>query len=90
MIHENLDPRVKIGGILPTMLDSRLLHAREALDLLEHDFGDLVFTTRVRKTVGLAEDPYRRLRPLLRSAGAAAQAYRELAQEVLRDAEEAR
>ena len=57
MIRENLNPRVNIRGILPTMLDSRLLHAKEALDLLEHNFGDLVFKTRVRKTVRLAEAP---------------------------------
>jgi chromosome partitioning protein len=91
MIRENLNPRVKIRGILPTMLDSRLLHAKEALDLLEHNFGDLVFKTRVRKTVRLAEAPVSGVSVLsYDSAGAAAQAYRELAQEVLRDAEEAR
>src|SRR4051795_13740467 len=91
MIRENLNPRVKIRGILPTMLDSRLLHAREALDLLEHNFGDLVFKTRVRKTVRLAEAPVSGVSVLTYdSAGAAAQSYRDLAQEVLRDAEEAR
>ena len=91
MIRENLNPRVKIRGILPTMLDSRLLHAKEALDLLEQNFGDLVFKTRVRKTVRLAEAPVSGVSVLsYDSAGAAAQSYRELAQEVLRDAEEAR
>ena len=91
MIRENLNPRVKIRGILPTMLDSRLLHAKEALDLLEQNFGDLVFKTRVRKTVRLAEAPVSGVSVLsYDSTGAAAQAYRELAQEVLRDAEEAR
>ena len=91
MIRENLNPRVKIRGILPTMLDNRLLHAKEALDLLEHNFGDLVFKTRVRKTVRLAEAPVSGVSVLsYDSAGAAAQSYRELAQEVLRDAEEAR
>jgi len=90
MIRENLNPRVKIRGILPTMLDSRLLHAREALELLEHNFGDLVFKTRVRKTVRLAEAPVSGVSVLsYDSAGAAAKAYRDLAQEVLRDAEEA-
>jgi chromosome partitioning protein len=90
MIRENLNPRVKIRGILPTMLDNRLLHAREALELLEHNFGDLVFTTRVRKTVRLAEAPVSGVSVLsYDSAGAAAKAYRDLAEEVLRDAEEA-
>src|SRR5215467_13425755 len=90
MIRENLNPQVRIKGILPTMLDNRLLHAREALELLEHNFGDLVFKTRVRKTVRLAEAPVSGVSVLsYDSAGAAAQAYRDLAQEVLRDAEEA-
>ena len=90
MIRENLNPQVRIKGILPTMLDSRLLHAREALELLEHNFGDLVFKTRVRKTVRLAEAPVSGVSVLsYDSAGAAAKAYRDLAQEVLRDAEEA-
>jgi chromosome partitioning protein len=39
-IRENLNPEVRIRGILPTMLDTRLLHAREALELLERNFGD--------------------------------------------------
>jgi chromosome partitioning protein len=90
MIRENLNPQVRIKGILPTMLDNRLLHAREALELLEHNFGDLVFKTRVRKTVRLAEAPVSGVSVLsYDSAGAAAKAYRDLAQEVLRDAEEA-
>ena len=34
MIRENLNPRVRIVGILPTMFDSRLLHAQEAIEIL--------------------------------------------------------
>jgi len=89
MIRENLNPRVKIRGILPTMLDTRLLHAREALDLLEKNFGDLVFKTRIRKTVRLAEAPVSGVSVLTYdSGGAAAKAYRDLAEEVLNHAEE--
>src|SRR3954467_15211466 len=32
MIRENLNPKVQIEGILPTMYDSRTLHSREALE----------------------------------------------------------
>jgi len=89
-IRENLNPDVRIRGILPTMLDTRLLHAREALELLERNFGDLVFRTRVRKTVRLAEAPVAGKSVMAYDpTGAAAGAYRELAEEVLRDAEEA-
>ena len=89
-IRENLNPDVRIRGILPTMLDTRLLHAREALELLERNFGDLVFRTRVKKTVRLAEAPVAGKSVMAYDPnGAAAGAYRELAEEVLNDAEEA-
>jgi chromosome partitioning protein len=88
MIREHLNPRVRIQGILPTMLDARLLHAREALELLERNFGDLVFKTRVRKTVRLAEAPVSGHSVLsYDTRGSAANAYRSLAEEVLSDAE---
>ena len=84
-IRENLNPRVHIIGILPTMFDSRTLHAREAVSILEENFGDRVFKTRIRKTVRLAEAPVQG-QSVLRydSRGAAAQAYRQLAEEVLK------
>jgi chromosome partitioning protein len=84
MIRENLNPNVEIHGILPTMFDGRTLHAREAIEILEENFGDLVFTTRIRKTVRYAEAPVKGSSVLAyEPAGAAAQAYRELAKEVL-------
>src|SRR5438045_6674379 len=51
MIRENLNPDVAIEGILPTMYDSRTLHAREAVEILQEHFGDLVFDPNIRKTV---------------------------------------
>lgn len=90
MIRENLNPHVRIRGILPTMVDMRLLHAREALDLLQEKLGDLVFSTRIRKTVRLAEAPVGGRSVIAYDpTGAAAAAYRSLAEEVLADAEEA-
>jgi chromosome partitioning protein len=87
MIRENLNPNVEIHGILPTMFDGRTLHAREAIEILEENFGDLVFTTRIRKTVRYAEAPVKGSSVLAyEPAGAAAQAYRELAKEVLNGA----
>jgi chromosome partitioning protein len=89
MIRENLNPRVRIRGILPTMLDNRLVHAKEALELLEKNFDGLVFRTRVRKTVRLAEAPVSGVSVLTYdSGGAAARAYRELAEELVSGAEE--
>ena len=87
MIRENLNPSVEIRGILPTMFDARTLHSREAIEMLKESFGDLVFDTRIRKTIRYAEAPVRGSSVLKYDpAGAAAQAYRELAKEVLNGA----
>jgi chromosome partitioning protein len=88
MIRENLNPHVAIQGILPTMFDGRTLHAREAVEILQENFGDLVFKTRIRKTVRYAEAPVKGLSILkYEPQGSAAQAYRELAKEVMNGAE---
>ena len=84
MVRENLNPEVKIEGILPTMFDRRTLHSREAVEILEENFGDLVFKTRIRKTVRYAEAPVKGLSVLkYEPEGSAAQAYRDLAKEVM-------
>jgi len=87
MIRENLNPIVEIKGILPTMYDSRTVHSREAVEMLKENFGDLVFETRIRKTVRYAEAPVEGSSVLkYDSSGPAAQAYRDLAKEVLNGA----
>jgi chromosome partitioning protein len=87
MIRENLNPHVQIEGILATMYDSRTLHSREALEILEENFGDLVFKTRIRKTIRYAEAPVKGSSILKYDpTGNAAEAYRELAKEVLNGA----
>src|SRR5437868_10215143 len=84
MIRENLNPHVEIEGILATMYDSRTLHSREALEILEENFGNLVFKTRIRKTIRYAEAPVKGTSVLKYDpTGSAAQAYRDLAMEVL-------
>jgi chromosome partitioning protein len=88
MVRENLNPRVSVEGIVPTMYDGRTLHAREAVEILEENFGDLVFKTRIRKTVRYAEAPVKGASVLkYDTTGAAAHAYRELAKEVLHGAQ---
>jgi chromosome partitioning protein len=84
MIQENLNPDVKIEGILPTMLDSRTVHAKEAVEILEENFGELVFKSRIRKAIKFAEAPVKgasvlKYDPQSNAAGY----YRDLAKEVL-------
>jgi chromosome partitioning protein len=84
MVRENLNPTVRVQGIVPTMYDGRTLHAREAIEILEEHFGDLVYDTRIRKTIRYAEAPVKGSSVLRYDpTGPAAQAYRDLAKEVL-------
>ncbi len=87
MVRENLNPRVEIQGILPTMYDKRTLHSREAIDILQENFGDLVFGTKIRKTIRFAEAPVKGASVLKYDPkGEAADLYRDLAKEVLNGA----
>jgi chromosome partitioning protein len=84
MIQENLNPDVRIEGILPTMLDTRTVHAKEAVEILEENFGDLVFKSRIRKAIKFAEAPVKGASVLKYDPqGNAAGYYRDLAKEVL-------
>ncbi|KAA0273024.1 MAG: ParA family protein [Acidobacteria bacterium] len=84
MIRENLNPDVQIEGILPTMLDTRTIHAKEAVEILEENFGDLVFKSRIRKAIKFAEAPVKGSSVLKYDPQSnAAQCYRDLAEEVL-------
>ncbi len=86
MIQENLNPDVQMAGILPTMFDSRTLHAREAIAMLEENFGDLVFKSRIRKAIKFAEAPVRGSSVLKYDPqSSAASYYRNLAEELLKD-----
>jgi chromosome partitioning protein len=84
MIRENLNPSVEIRGILPTMFDGRTLHAKEAVEMLKENFGNLVFHTKIKKTIRYAEAPVQGSSVLKYDpSGSAAKAYRDLAKEVL-------
>ena len=87
MVRENLNPNVEIIGILATMYDRRLLHSREAIEILRENFGDLVYNTRIRKTIRYAEAPVKGQSVLAYDPeGEAAGMYRDLAKEVLNGA----
>jgi len=84
MVRENLNPRVDIVGIVPTMFDRRVTHSREADEILRENFGELVYHTRIKKTVRFAEAPVKGSSVLAYDpTGEAAMMYRDLAKEVL-------
>ena len=82
-VRENLNPKVDIVGILPTMYDGRTLHGREAVQMLEDGFGERVYRTRIGKTIRFAEAPVEG-KSVIRydPQGQAARWYRQLAREV--------
>ena len=91
MVRENLNPDVAVEGILPTMYDRRVLHSREAVDILRENFGDLVYNTRIRKTIRFAEAPVKGQSVLAYDPQSeAAEIYRDFAKEVLRRGAKAR
>ena len=91
MVRENLNQRVEIIGILATMYDKRLLHSREAVEILKENFAELVYQTKIRKTVRYAEAPVKGESVLKYDPGGEAAAlYRDLAKEVLASGAKAR
>jgi len=91
MIREDLNPKVEIVGILPTMFDRRLLHSKEDVDILTENFGELVLKTKIRKTIRFAEAPVKGESVLKYDPrGEAAELYRNLAKEVLNSGAKAR
>ena len=83
-VRDRINRRLKIDGIVATMVDSRTLHSREVLQRLKEAFGDLVFDTRIGRTIkfpdaSVATEPITSYAP----NHAGAHAYRRLAREVI-------
>jgi chromosome partitioning protein len=84
MVKEDLNPDLEIEGIVPTLVDTRTIHAKEAIEILEENFEGRVFASRITKTVRFAEAPVKGMSVLKYDPdGKAAFAYRRLAEEVL-------
>ena len=83
-ICDRLNPRLQVDGILATMYDSRTLHSKEVVRSVVDHFGDRVFHTVISRTVkfpdsSLAAEPI----TTYASTHAAAEAYRQLARELI-------
>ena len=55
-----LNKRLQIGGVIATMYDSRRVLNRDVVDTIAKYFGDLVFETKIRNNISLAEAPAQR------------------------------
>ncbi len=86
-VKTKLNPELEIRGILPTMYNTRTLHAQEVVDEIRSMFGDKVFDVIIRSSIRFAEAPLAH-QPILEydPNHAGAMAYRQLA-EVIVDGE---
>jgi chromosome partitioning protein len=83
-IQRRTNPRLTLLGVLPTMYDSRTVHEQEVLAELRSRFPDQVFTP-IRRSVRFAETAVAGKSMLeYDPQHGGAQAYRELAAEVVR------
>jgi chromosome partitioning protein len=83
-VKERLNPQLELEGILATMYDRRTVHGREVLTRVVEAFGEKVFHTVINRTVRFPEttvagEPITSFAP----SSAAADAYRDLAREVV-------
>lgn len=83
-VRSRLNPKLKIDGIVATMVDARTLHAREVLERVKEAFGDRLFDTRINRTIKfpdatVATEPITTYAP--KHPGALA--YRRLARELV-------
>ncbi len=56
-VRTNLNPALRIAGFLLTMYDARTKLSSQVADEVRNHFGDLVFATRIPRSVRLSEAP---------------------------------
>ncbi len=83
-VHANLNPDLKIIGLLRVMFDPRITLQQQVSDQLKEHFGDKVFDTVIPRNVRLAEAPSYGLPGLaFDAASKGAQAFLAFAQEMV-------
>lgn len=83
-VQDRLNPRLTVDAIIPTMYDGRTLHSQEVVESVRGAFGDQVTQTMIHRTVkfpdaSVAAEPITTFAP----QHAGAEAYRELARELI-------
>ncbi len=85
LVQKHLNPRLSLGGIVLTMYDSRTNLSQQVADEVKKHFKDKVFDTVIPRNVRLSEAPSYGM-PISQYDGRSkgAEAYRSLAEEVMR------
>jgi chromosome partitioning protein len=83
-VREDINPGLKVLGVVLTMYDRRTLISREVAEKVREEFSERVFTTVIPINVRLAEAPSHHKSIFeYDSDSTGARAYRELAKEIL-------
>jgi chromosome partitioning protein len=84
LVQENLNPGLRIEGVLLTMFDARLNLSQQVADEARKFFSDRVYQTVIPRNVRLSEAPSFG-KPIIQYDGSStgAESYRALAQEVM-------
>lgn len=84
LVKTHLNPTLEVFGVVMTMYDSRTRLAQQVVDEVRDFFADKVFKTLIPRTVRLSEAPsFGQPVNLYDPNGKGAQAYRDLAKEVI-------
>ncbi|HET6370860.1 MAG TPA: ParA family protein, partial [Nitrospiria bacterium] len=85
---QSLNADLQVEGILLTMVDPRNNLCSQVIEEMESHFGEKVYKTRIPRNITLAEAPSHGKPVLLYSIlSKGAQAYLQLAQEVIKHAD---
>ena len=86
-IKAGLNRKLQVAGILLTKMDRRTIHAREVLEALKQEYGELVLEPIIPQTVKVRDASIAGATILTFSpSSAAAGAYREIARKLLKEA----
>jgi len=83
LVAENLNRRLRVGGVVLTMFDARTNLSHQVVDEVREYFGDLTYTTVIPRSVRLSEAPsFGQPITLYDPSSRGARAYQRLAREV--------
>jgi chromosome partitioning protein len=89
LVQRNLNPALRIHGVVLTMYDSRTTLSRDVATEVRKHFGSRVFNALIPRNVRLAEAPSHGVPAILYAPGSTgARAYVDLCREVLEDVQE--
>ena len=88
LVNNNLNPSLRVGGVVLTMADWRTNLSREVIDEARRVLGEKVYETIIPRSIRLGEAPgFGKPIIVYDEASSGAEAYRKLAKEVIRNDE---